>query len=662
MTAPRPARLDVTAGLLAAALAGAAAVWDLADGPRAASDAPAFGGMFVALTTTYALTGALLAQVGAARVVRRVLIAIALVLGAMAVLSTYAHSGLRSSWPGAELALWLSSWLWAPAYVAIPVLLPLLLPDGRPVWRWSGWLAGAAVLAAGLLWALTPYHLRDFPLLDVPANPVGTPAAAHPVAVGSVVGLILLATAVSLLSMVVRYRRARGVARDQLRWLLMGVLGTIALGASVFLLPTSVGNAVRLLLVLPFPAAVLIALLRHRLWDVDLVLSRSLSYGLLSSSAVGAYVVAVALIGGLIGDSAGASVLATVLVALLVLPLHGRLQLLVNRLVHGSAEDPYTALARLGDRLEAAEDPATVAARVLPELVARVAQLVRLPYVAVVLADGSTTSVGTAPAEVRSTPLLYGGVSVGELVVADAELPRRERRLLEHLSRQAAVAVHGVLLGRDVQRARAATATAREEERRRMRRDLHDGMGPALAAVALQAETARDLVRQDPEAAVALLDRLVPRLNDAVADIRTLVHDLRPPTLDELGLAGSVRELATRFATPARAVHVEAHELATLPAAVDLAAYRIVAESLANMAKHAAATSVHLALSCTTSALEVRVSDDGVGVAGDALAGVGLRSMRERAEELGGSCAVLPGEGGRGTTVLATLPLQREAS
>ena len=180
-----------------------------------------------------------------------------------------------------------------------------------------------------------------------------------------------------------------------------------------------------------------------------------------------------------------------------------------------------------------------------------------------------------------------------------------------------------------------------------------------LAAVALQAETARDLVMTDPTAAVTLLDRLVPRLSDTVADIRTLVHDLRPPTLDELGLAGSVGELAARFATPQRTVSVHADELPALPAAVDLAAYRIVAESLANAAKHSCATSVWITLSCSPSALGVRICDNGVGPGTAAAAGIGLRSMRERAEELGGSCAVVSGDVGSGTTVIATLPVQR---
>jgi two-component system NarL family sensor kinase len=659
---PRSALPDLVAGLVAVSLAVVLLVWELLWEDPAPSHGPSFSGMVLAFAFVYGATGAVLAVHGAAPVVRRVLLGIGLTHGLGGGCAAYADSALvaGSSLPYGELAQWLGSWLWSPAYIAVPVLLPLLLPDGRPIWRWSGWLAAAAVLATAVSWALTPYDLQDFPLSGGYVNPVGVAAAAHPVSVAAVIALDLVAVGVAVTSLVVRLRRARGVARDQLRWLLLGVLGTVAVGGSAFLLPAWATEVVPALAVLPFPAACLVALLRHRLWDVDLVLSRSLSYGLLSAAVVGSYIVAVALVGGVLGGSAGAPVLATAVVALLVLPLHTRLQRLVNRLVHGDADDPYSALARLGDRLEAAADPVTVADRVLPELVSRVARVLRASYVAVVLADGSTTSVGEPTEDVSSTSLLYGGLAVGSLLVAGQALPRRERRRLDHLARQAAVAVHGVLLAREAQQARAATATAREEERRRMRRDLHDGMGPALAAVALQAETARDLVHDDPHAAVVLLDRLVPRLIDAVQDVRRLVHDLRPPTLDELGLAESVRELAGRFATPIRTVQVVADRLDGLPAAVDLAAYRIVAEALANAARHAGASSVQLALTCSTTALEVRVSDDGVGVLDTAAPGIGLRSMRERAEELGGSCAVLPNEAGRGTTVLARIPLQRE--
>ena len=659
----RPAVSDLAAGLLAVAGALVMTAWHVLGSGPGSSHGPSFWGMSLAFAFVYGASGAVLAWYGVATVVRRVLLGIALTHGVAVLVAVYATSAMAAQpdWPAAQLAYWVGSWLWSPAYIAVPTLLPLLLPDGRPVWRWAVSLSGLAIVVTAVSWALTPYHLQDFPAGAGPVNPVGVEAAADPLSVGLVIALDLFAVAIAVASVVVRWRRATGIARDQLRWLLVGLLGTVAVGAASFVSPPWAAEVVPALAVLPLPAACIVALLRHRMWDVDLVLSRSLSYGLLSAAVVGGYVVAVALLGGALGSTAGAPVLATAIVALLVLPLHGRLQRLVNRLVHGDVEDPYTALARLGDRLEAATDPAEVADRVLPDLVHRVAKALRVPYVAVDLIDGSSTAVGTRPERVGTTPLLYGGVSVGSLVVAGAGLARAERRLLDHLARQAAVAVHSVLLARAAQQARAATATAREEERRRLRRDLHDGMGPALAAVALQAETARDLVGTDPTAAVALLDRLVPRLNETVADIRTLVHGLRPPTLDELGLVGSVRELATRFVTPTRTVTVEADALSALPAAVDLAAYRIVAESLVNAAKHASASQVWLTMSRSCTDLEVRVVDDGVGLGGQSAPGVGLQSMRERAEELGGSLAVGPGVDGRGTTVRAVIPLKGNA-
>jgi signal transduction histidine kinase len=656
-------RIDVALGLVAVLAALTGVGWRLLAGVEPQTDGPTFLAMQLAFSLVYGGAGALLAWWDAAPRVRRVLLGIGLAHGLISLVGTYADAGLAAGpdWPAASWALWLTLWLWSPAYVAVPVLLPLLLPDGHPVWRWSAWLAGAAVVATAVSWAVTPYHLQDIPV-DGHVNPVGVDAAASPVAVTALAVLVVSAVVVAVASIVVRWRRARAVERDQLRWLAVGVLATVAVGASAFVLPDAATEVVPALAVLPLPAACLVALVRHRLWDVDVVLSRSLTYGLLSAGIVVAYVVSVSVLGAVLGSTAGAPVLATTVVALLVLPLHTRLQRLVNRLVHGEVEDPWAALARLGDRLEAATGAADVADRVLPDLVAQVSRALRVPYAGVRLADGSTTERGAAGADVVTTPLTYGGVEVGQLVVSGTDLPRGERRLLEHLARQAAVAVHSVLLARAAAQARAQTATAREEERRRLRRDLHDGLGPALAAVALQAETARDLVPQDPAAAVALLDRLVPRLNEAVRDVRTIVHDLRPPTLDELGLAGSVRELATRFATPTRSISVDAEELEVLPAAVDLAAYRIVAECLANAAKHSSASSVRLALRRSASTLLVEVRDDGVGLVSGAVPGVGLRSMRERAEELGGSCTVQRGEGGSGTTVVATLPLQRGRS
>ncbi|MGA8258201.1 MAG: sensor histidine kinase [Nocardioides sp.] len=659
----RVARAEVAMGIGAIALAATKAAWEVI-GVSGSSDGPSYVSMVVVFTVVYALTGTVLAWHGVAPVIRRLLLAVALVQGISGLAATWSDHALTVSppLPGGELAQWLGSWMWAPAYVAIPTLLPALLPDGRPRWRWLPWLAGLAVSYSALSWALTPYELQDFPIEGGYRNPVGVELVASTPVVAAGGALIIATVGCAVASLVARYRSSSGLEREQLRWLVLGVLGTVAVGALGFALPQPVAELMPALAVIPFPAALLVALLRTRLWDIDLVLSRSLTYATLSACAVGTYVVAVSLLGTVAGDRAGAPVLATALVALMVLPLHTRLQRLVNRLVHGDDVDPYTALSQTGARLEAAQDPAGVADLMLPELVVRISRALRTERVAVELSDSSRVGdehlEATGATEVA---LVYGGLHVGRLLVGTPDVQGRDRRVLEALARQAAVAVHAMLMAREARAARTAAAAAREEERLRLRRDLHDGLGPVLAAAALQTETARELMTTHPEQARTILERLSPRLNEAVVDVRALTHALRPPSLDGLGLAGSVHELATRFATPDCAIHVEAGQLGQLPAAVDVAAYRIVAEAVTNAARHARAHNLHLSLLRTCSELEVRICDDGIGLPDVMVPGVGLRSMKERAEELGGSCGISSQPDSHGTTVLARLPLPEEA-
>jgi signal transduction histidine kinase len=201
--------------------------------------------------------------------------------------------------------------------------------------------------------------------------------------------------------------------------------------------------------------------------------------------------------------------------------------------------------------------------------------------------------------------------------------------------------------------------TAREEERRRLRRDLHDGLGPALAAIAVRSDAARPAVEEDPEVAREALEQIGAEARAALADVRRLVHDLRPPALDELGLARALAGQAQRFA-PAVRVEVDAPDLGPLPAAVEVAAYRIVGEALANVVRHSGAATAGVRVRRGTGedgdVLEVEVVDDGRGLEPDRNAGVGLASMRERAAELGGSCEIAARPEG-GTRVRARLPL-----
>jgi signal transduction histidine kinase len=271
-------------------------------------------------------------------------------------------------------------------------------------------------------------------------------------------------------------------------------------------------------------------------------------------------------------------------------------------------------------------------------------------------------------------PLVYQGAWIGQMVLgprAPGEpFTSADRRLLDDLSHQVAVAARAVRLtaelqrvARDLQQSRERLVVAREEERRRLRRDLHDGLGPTLAALALSASTIPDMIPTNPIAAGSLARQLEADIRATVGEIRRLIHDLRPPALDELGLTGAIRDRASQLAsrpesgaTRGPRVRVEAPEkLPPLPAAVEVAAYRIVEEALTNAVRHAQAHLCIIRLSLAV-ALELTIIDDGAGLPPDYQAGVGLRSMRERAEELGGEVRVEPQPRG-GTRVWARLPI-----
>jgi signal transduction histidine kinase len=655
----------VLAGLVGAAL-------HAANSAAGRTPTPSFWLMALAAALAYG-TAAVVLRRSDAVWLRRVMAGVGLAQGVTLLAQEWAALGpdiALHAW-----SLWLGSWLWAPAYVAVIALVPLLLPRGQlpsPRWRPAVGLSVAAMASTALGWALTPYEDQDFPLpYEGMTNPVGVAAASHPVVVGLSGAVLLAAVAAAVASLVVRWRRAAGVERQQLKWVLLGVVATLVLIAAGRPLPVGVTEVVAGLAMLPLPLAIGVAALRHGLWDVDVVISRSLRYGILSACVVAIYVVVASLLGGVLGDWTGAPAVATVAAALVALAVHSRLQRLVNRAVHGTSDEPHEVLARLGERLAAASSPEDLAERVLPSVVEQVTRALHAGRGELRLHDGSVTTHradGDGTGRERSggepgggdplrVPLDYAGERLGDLSVwRPGGFAPGDRLVLGRLAQQAAVAAHTVLAAREAQRARETVVLAREEERRRLRRDLHDDVGPSLAALALQAETARDLAGEDPRAAAAVLDRLVLRLNAAVADVRALVHDLRPPTLDELGLDAALRELAARLSTASTRVTAGAGGVPSLPAAVEVAAYRIAGEAAANALRHAGAATVEIAVTPQDGRLLVRVCDDGTGLPDVRTDGIGLASMRLRAEELGGSLTVTSDRAG--TRVTAVLPVQ----
>ncbi|MEP6762218.1 MAG: sensor histidine kinase [Sporichthyaceae bacterium] len=573
--------------------------------------------------------------------------------------------------PGAVAAAWVSAWIWVCGFTPLVTFGLLLFPDGHlPSRRWRpvSWCATLAVALLVLNGMFRPGELANHPA----RNPVGIAGAAplFDVLVGIGLACVVVGALGALASLVVRWRLGDRLQRRQLNWFLVSLVLLLAVafspineGAPLLSVPLSFLTTGML------AGSIGVAILRYRLYDIDVVVNRSLLYGGLTACVVALSAALVGILGLLIPDNAPLSLLGIAVAVAVVLPLRDRAQHLVNRLTYGDRDDPYVAVSRLAQRLELAVVPDAVVSTV----VHTIAQALRLPYVAVeVERDGAV--VAQAAAGTRHSDeedertvrleLTHQGERVGTLVVepraGEQRLDPRDRLLLEQLARQAGVAAHAVRLSGDLQVSRERLVAAREEERRRLRRDLHDGLGPTLAGIALGLDVADNTMTNDPDAARTLLRELKHETAASIGDVRRLVNGLRPPALDEFGLTVALRQHADRVSVRdgRLAVTVDAPaDLEALPAAVEVAAYRIAMEAMTNAARHAHARQCRLRLSVDDT-LEIEVCDDGVGLPAFRSEGVELAAMRERAAELGGTCLIESGPGG-GTRVLARLPLQR---
>jgi two-component system NarL family sensor kinase len=291
-----------------------------------------------------------------------------------------------------------------------------------------------------------------------------------------------------------------------------------------------------------------------------------------------------------------------------------------------------------------------------------IARTVKLPYVQLETTSGTTVAFGTPIKGSVSTriEINYREASVGWLEVT-SRLPKEplttsEYLLLNSLARQVGITLHAAQMSEALQASREQLVTTREEERRRIRRDLHDGLGPTLASLGLQLSALRRIVRDNPDQAEHLIDELRDDVRAATAEIRRLVYDLRPPMLDELGLIAAIKNFKLAGST----THLEAiapEPMPRLSAAVEVAIYRIASEAIHNVVKHAQATTCVVEVQVETGYLTLSVTDDGRhSYAGD-IAGIGLQSMRERAAELGGTFSIQPAKAG-GTRLVVHLPLE----
>lgn len=559
--------------------------------------------------------------------------------------------------------------------IAVPsVYLFALFPNGIFVPNQSRWLVLLTLPVSITLFFLPSYN---------PAELVGPATSILIVLTMCLIGLY----AAGLYAQYYRYRHvSTAVERQQTKWVVYGfalwlvyiLISTIPYLYLENLPPDSpppmwasasvLGWFLALNII---PVSLAVAVTRYRLWDIDILINRTLVYGVLTACIVTVYVLVVGGIGTLFQTQANwlVALIATGLVAVLFQPLRDRLQRWVNHLLYGQRDEPFEVLASLGQQLEATMSPETV----YPTIVETVAQTLKLPYVAIAVnhqgQSETADSYGKPSSHAISYPLTYQGEEVGQLIVGprspDATFNEADERILRNIARQAGTAVHAVQLTADLQQSRQQIITSREEERRRLRRDLHDELGPALAAHMLKIGSARALLIDKPELTDKLLAELETDIENTLADVRRIVYNLRPPALDQWGLKGALQAYAETCeqndTQSALTIHIDAPDrLPSLPAAVEVAAYHIGREALTNVVRHAQARHGTLKLYVVGGEfgrLHLNIQDDGQGFDGNTQAGVGLTAMRERAAELAGSCTITS-RSGSGTRVTAVLPLK----
>jgi signal transduction histidine kinase len=541
-----------------------------------------------------------------------------------------------------------------------------LFPDGWFVPRWTRWFL--------LGWMLYEGTRLFFPSSSL--NPFIHFSVLNMLTLLGLIGSVVIVV-------VYRYRRISSLAeRQQTRWVVFGVSigvgGFLAVIVLTSLLPSLfspdmllslVSGAALYLFLLFIPLSIGVAILRSRLFDIDIIINRTLVYGTLTVCVVGLYVLVVGGLGALLQAQGNllVSLVATGLIALLFQPVRTRLQRGVNRLMYGERDDPYSIISRLGTRLEATLVPDAI----LPTIVETVAQALKLPSAAIELKEGEqmrlAASYGAVVSPALRIPLLYQQETIGYLLLASRSpgeaFTRADHRLLNDLAHQAGIAAHTVRLTADLVASRERLLLTREEERRRLARELHDSVSQALYGISLGAHTARKALEQDPTQVAEPLDYVLSLAEAALAEMRALIFELRPESLETEGLVVALTKHAAALrARQEIAVLTELCDEPSLSLQAKQELYRIVQEAMHNTVKHARASEVMLCLAQTAEGITLEVRDNGVGF--DTTAAfpghLGLHSMRERVASLGGS-AQIESVPSQGTTVRAHLPFQAAA-
>jgi signal transduction histidine kinase len=681
----RTASLIAWGAFLLFVVGAAAGFWlqvRIVGGARATEDL-----VFVVIFTAFGLVGALVASRQPRNAVGWIFLGISLTVLMAFFSDTYARYSFRvrpAPLPGAVVAAWLSSWAWIAFVSPTVTFLPLLFPDGHlpsPRWRVFAWITGAFEVLAVAGFALEPGPLEGYEI----SNPVGVPAlrGVGRVLEGPTLLLLLLLALISVASLFLRYRRSGGERRQQIKWFAFAT----ALVATWFLVGAVlealglyndvVDTVFSALSFASLPVAAGIGILKYRLFDVDVVINRTLLYGLLAAVVTALYVGIVVGIGALIGSqgSLPLSIIATAVIAVAFHPLRERARRFANRLVYGKRATPYEVLSEFGERLAgsyATEDVLPRLARVVGEGVgtARATVWLRVgsdlrpeaawpgserPSVPLPLAGDGLPSFD---ADERAFEVRHQGELLGALTVSMAPgqpITPTGEKLVEDLAAQAGLILRNVRLIEELRESRQRIVAAQDQERRRLERDIHDGAQQQLVALAVRLNLAKSMAAKEAPKVADLLEAIKGETQDALENLRDLARGIYPPLLADKGLAAALESQARKVPVP---VTVDQNGIERYSQEAEAAAYFCVLEALQNAAKYAEASHATVRLGHEDGNLLFTVADDGRGFdTATTPRGAGLQNMADRLEALGGTVEVasIPGQG---TTVNGRIPVR----
>jgi signal transduction histidine kinase len=580
--------------------------------------------------------------------------------------------------PAGQVLAWLSNVLWPIPLVCLTLLF-LLFPSGHlpsPRWRPVVWLVMViyVLLTVASLTLATASWSDPFEGINVAAGSIGDIARAAIViaALAEIVALLL-----SVVSLVFRYRRSTGVERLQLKWFVSAAaVAAVAFSVGFFFDSAVVSAIVSVSLVFLY-VAIGIAMLKHNLYDIDLIINRTITYGALAAFITAIYVIVVVVIGAFIGVTEGVSLLATAIVAVAFQPIRRQAQQIANRLVYGERATPYEVLSRFSEHVGetySGEDILVRMARLLAEGTGATSAVVWLRVgdevrpAATWPTNGATAAaiplVADEPPVVdgatASIPVRHRGELLGLLTVTkppNEALSPVEEKLVADLAGQAGLVLANSRLIEDLRASRQRLVAAQDAERRRLERNLHDGAQQQLVALAVRLRLARTTASKDLAEADRMLEQLEGDVSDALENLRELARGVYPPLLADRGLAAAIEAQARRSPVP---VHVEADGIGRYPQELETALYFCTLEALQNAAKYAEANEVAVRLAEDHGELVLSIRDDGRGFdRAETPLGAGLQNMADRLAALGGTLTVRS-RPGAGTTIEGRAPAGSE--